>query len=440
MNDSTSPPPSPARREDYEAIEAAVLETARGRWFLDEYARRHRVADTAVVLDAIGRLEQLVRRERSIPDIDNIRNNLTDMAGAIERTKKEIACLGRDSEAGGRITAATEELDAIIEQTETAASEILEAAEKIEDRVRDLRESGVDDGICDTLDATVTDVYMACSFQDLTGQRMQKVVGVLQYLESRIATMIDIWGIDDVEIEADDDVEPEDVRSDAHLLNGPQMPGEGNQQDDVDALFDADEAETVEVVDFSDFEFSDAPTETDEPAASADPEETSDPDDQLSEENRLQIMQNIVEAMPEDEIFAVDSNVHEDVLDDVWKEVATNATEIEDAGAAATFEQFEIEAGATEPAAATDPLSEDDGAPEDGDLDIFEPISASEMLDGETVENGSADELSAAASAPAPDFADDDELDAAEASSELGDIDDDPSGRLTAAERTALFS
>ena len=78
MNDSTSPPPSPARREDYEAIEAAVLETARGRWFLDEYARRHRVADTAVVLDAIGRLEQLVRRERSIPDIDNIRNNTPD--------------------------------------------------------------------------------------------------------------------------------------------------------------------------------------------------------------------------------------------------------------------------------------------------------------------------------------------------------------------------
>ena len=40
---------------EYEAIEAAVMETARGRWFLAEFARRNRTADTQVLLDAIGR-------------------------------------------------------------------------------------------------------------------------------------------------------------------------------------------------------------------------------------------------------------------------------------------------------------------------------------------------------------------------------------------------
>lgn len=46
--------------DDYEAIEAAVMETARGRWFLAEFARRNRTADTALLLAAIERLENLV--------------------------------------------------------------------------------------------------------------------------------------------------------------------------------------------------------------------------------------------------------------------------------------------------------------------------------------------------------------------------------------------
>jgi hypothetical protein len=42
---------------DYEEIEQAVMETARGRWFLTEFARRQRVSDTKILLDAIRRLE-----------------------------------------------------------------------------------------------------------------------------------------------------------------------------------------------------------------------------------------------------------------------------------------------------------------------------------------------------------------------------------------------
>jgi hypothetical protein len=50
--------PPQLREEDYETIEAAVMETARGRWFLAEYARRNRAADTCTVLDAVGKLEK----------------------------------------------------------------------------------------------------------------------------------------------------------------------------------------------------------------------------------------------------------------------------------------------------------------------------------------------------------------------------------------------
>ena len=43
---------------DYDAISAAFMETSRGRWFLSEYAKRNRNADTSMVLDAVARIEQ----------------------------------------------------------------------------------------------------------------------------------------------------------------------------------------------------------------------------------------------------------------------------------------------------------------------------------------------------------------------------------------------
>ncbi len=426
MNDSTSAPPPPARREDYEAIEAAVMETARGRWFLDEYARRRRTADTAIVLDAIGKLERLLRRERAIPDIDRIRTDLADMAGAIARTKKEIARLGRDSEAGGRIAAATEELDAILAQTETAASEILGAAEKIEDRVRDLREAGADDGVCDLLDETVSDVYAACASQDLTGRRLQKLVGVLQYLEGRIATMIDIWGIDDAEIGASDDaVAPGDGRPDAHLLNGPQLPGDAGHQDEADALFDG--ADAVEIVDFSETASDDAG-----PGAGAEAETVAaDPRQSAHDFDRL--AQDLVEALPEDEIYAVEIADAEDELDEAWREVETVSTG-DDAGTAPAVEVAEMPAEAAEPAVVAESLPDDDVSAGDPDLGAIEPMASAETSAGETAP---------IADAPAHDIAAAEQIDAGEpeppeAASDTGN--DDPSRHLTAAERTALFS
>src|ERR1700757_3478937 len=53
--------------EDYEAIREAFMETARGRWFLDEYARRNRNADTHMVLDAVSRIEETLVAQRQPP-------------------------------------------------------------------------------------------------------------------------------------------------------------------------------------------------------------------------------------------------------------------------------------------------------------------------------------------------------------------------------------
>jgi hypothetical protein len=72
---------------DFDAIETAVMETARGRWFLKEYARRNRHADTQTILEAVDRLKE--------PGIDGqaiarLRSDLEEMAVAIRQTKEAI--------------------------------------------------------------------------------------------------------------------------------------------------------------------------------------------------------------------------------------------------------------------------------------------------------------------------------------------------------------
>src|SRR3712207_6761573 len=97
-------------------------------------------------------------------------------------------------------------------------------------------ETGNNDCVGAILDRTVT-LYEACNFQDLTGQRITKIVGVLKFVEERLDKMIGVWGgldafKDLVEQEADAD----DERS---LLNGPKLdedPGHVSQND-IDALF-----------------------------------------------------------------------------------------------------------------------------------------------------------------------------------------------------------
>lgn len=178
---------------DYEAIELAVMETERGRWFLREYARRNRNADTDVLLDAIKRLEQAVAGERVAQDVERLRSHLREMATAITRTKSEIATIHAVEQEHSHLFAASEALDAITRTTEQATSDILAAAEHIQESAWTLREDGANPELCDDLDRRATEIYTACSFQDLTAQRIGKIIQTLRYLEGRINTMIAIW-------------------------------------------------------------------------------------------------------------------------------------------------------------------------------------------------------------------------------------------------------
>ncbi len=177
------------------------METERGRWFLAEYARHNRQADTVQVLTAIDRLAAAIRPTLANPhsdkaqrdgfggDIDRLRTELADMADAIARTKKEIASLRPDAIQGGSISEATEQLDSVVRTTERATCDILAAAQRVQEVAWTMREQGMESEFSDRLDGYATEISTACSLQDLTGQRTRKIIQVLRYLEGRIEVM-----------------------------------------------------------------------------------------------------------------------------------------------------------------------------------------------------------------------------------------------------------
>ncbi|WP_262694211.1 protein phosphatase CheZ [Kordiimonas aquimaris] len=159
----------------------------------------------------------------------------------IVNARKEIASLQPIDLESARIPRAGLELDAIVQQTEEATNTIMEAAEEI---------MGADTADHEAYQATTQDAVMrifeACSFQDITGQRISKVVETLAHIEERVLELRNLMGITEADIEkAMDDDQP--VGDDA-LLSGPALDGEGIDQSEVDQLMGgkASEAKAVE--------------------------------------------------------------------------------------------------------------------------------------------------------------------------------------------------
>jgi chemotaxis regulatin CheY-phosphate phosphatase CheZ len=232
--------------EEYLDIEEALSGNARGRAFLRMRDQRSRLVGVAEVRRLVRDLKDGLPKveveaaatadKRDDPHIRILREELREMSAYINQTRKEIAALRPADAAANRIMAATGELDAIVSATERATSDILNGAERIQELAAKLPRTGEVGPIADEIIAQVTEVLTACSFQDITGQRTTKVVNTLRYIEQRVNSMIEIWGVDGL-VAGQALAEPEDRRPDAHLMNGPAADG-GPSQADVDALFE----------------------------------------------------------------------------------------------------------------------------------------------------------------------------------------------------------
>ncbi len=159
------------------------------------------------------------------------------LAEYINTAKSEITEIRADKINSVYLPEASDQLSAIVGATEKATNEIFEAVELIEELA-----STLEPAQAERITEAVTRVYEACSFQDITGQRITKVVTALQNVETRVDALLRALGGESngaaagLPLDEEPAAAKPGARPDEDLMHGPQMPGEANSQDDIDAL------------------------------------------------------------------------------------------------------------------------------------------------------------------------------------------------------------
>ena len=161
----------------------------------------------------------------------SIYGEISYIATYIAKTREEISALRPNDIRSERLPTAGAELEAIVRNTEVASNQIMAAAERImaadHNDIRAYRA---------TVEECVLEIFQSCSFQDLTGQRVRKIVESLNHIEARISRFSQVMGVQDAPVEET----AEEIRRRELLLNGPAAEGPETPQDAIDALFSSD--------------------------------------------------------------------------------------------------------------------------------------------------------------------------------------------------------
>lgn len=185
---------------------------------------------------SIGSLKQI------LDTFDNkIYREFREIAQQISSTKSEISQLHANEMREGHIPNAGRELAAIVESTENATHQIMEAAETI--MTADPSDVG---NYYNTVNDNIMAIFEACSFQDITGQRISRVVETLEFIDKRVsrfakkmgANTTDAPQVGDANYYIDEEEKQRAQRKRDLILNGPQDTRDAISQDDIDTLLD----------------------------------------------------------------------------------------------------------------------------------------------------------------------------------------------------------
>ena len=174
-------------------------------------------------------------------DLDHqLQTEVRSLIHYIQRLREEIAGIAQESEGATTFEGMADRLDAIVKSTADATEAILGAAEAIDEQVAKLREHPEPaqiDGLCDAITEKTMAAMEACSFQDLTGQRISKIITSLRFVEDRVNNMADICGRKEI-LELGQEVGSAPQQIDGGVvLDGPQSDEDAISQDEIDQLF-----------------------------------------------------------------------------------------------------------------------------------------------------------------------------------------------------------
>ena len=180
--------------------------------------------------DAHGYLNRVIGELRALkaPHKNTLVSVLEYLSDHIRLTRSEIGALKAGDGNSQMFSTTTDELEEIVTETARATNRIMDAAECVE-KVAASLEAAQANALMDA----VTNIYEASAFQDITGQRITKVVRALQSMEDKLGSLMTAFGPLEGAAGA---IQPE---GDAALLNGPQLQKNSSSQTDIDALFDS---------------------------------------------------------------------------------------------------------------------------------------------------------------------------------------------------------
>lgn len=171
--------------------------------------------------------------------MDRLKQELDGLARYIQRVRQEVAAIDRPAKPTDDFVSMGDQMVAVVEATEAATNTIMEAMENNGEIVAQLREQISDPAqlaLLDKIAGNANSVFEACAFQDITGQRVGRVVKSITFVEERVEALKTLLGEEELaQVNVDD---YDDIPEDGKLLNGPQLNGEGLSQNDIDALFD----------------------------------------------------------------------------------------------------------------------------------------------------------------------------------------------------------
>ena len=166
-------------------------------------------------------------------------NELVGLFSSMQHFRRELAAIRHPGSAPDRFESMSDQLDAIVDATEDATNTILgtveEISQSIEDRRSDLESAGLTEWAGD-IETKFQSIFEACTFQDITGQRITKIVAELKFIDERLNSMIEIWGPEGLSEEPVP--APVNDAPEGEKLDGPALAGEGVSQDEIDKMFD----------------------------------------------------------------------------------------------------------------------------------------------------------------------------------------------------------
>ncbi|HLA21292.1 MAG TPA: protein phosphatase CheZ [Pseudolabrys sp.] len=192
------------------------------------------------VVDELKALRALAeRRDSGASDaVQSLKRELALIRDTIARNTRELGTLIDDGKER-RLARAADELRASVDGMDHATQKILSSVELIDDGARSLASSLKNDyerGLAQDMQDHVVKIYEACNFQDLAGQRISNVIGIMTMLEDQVAAMIErcntVTGVSSSSANTDTFARA--------LLNGPKLDGDDGHasQCDIDKMFD----------------------------------------------------------------------------------------------------------------------------------------------------------------------------------------------------------